>query len=366
MPHQNPVVEAARTAAETASRHADAADAERRLPVQVVDALTEAGFSRRFVPEHLGGEPVSYAELTEAVAAVGEGCASAAWVASLLAHTGRFAAFLPLDGQDEVWEKGPDARLVAGVVPQGTATRIHSGWRVSGTWFFVSGVDHADWALVQGPDPATSGSPARMFAVPRSDFAVTDTWHTLGMRGTGSNALTLDDVFVPEHRSFLHEDLFLGRNAQSGGERTGIPLFAVNGLTFCVPVLGAARGALKLAQSGQLSTKKPPRDSQRVALATAAAEIDAAGLLMERVARTADAGRPQPHLVARSRRDSAHAAHALAGAVDRLFRGNGVRSQDQYDPLQRYWRDTQGAATHGALQFEAAALEYARHLTVTD
>lgn len=353
------LLQAARAAGDAASRRAADADAERRLHPEVAEALVEAGFARRFVPERLGGEPTAYADVAAAVAAVGEGCASAAWVASLLAHTGRFATYLPDKGQCDVWDKGPDTRLVTAVVPQGRTEPTAGGWRVWGTWSYVSGVDYADWALVLGPHPSQEGLPERFFAVRRADFTISDTWHTLGMRGTGSQSVTLEGVFVAEHLSFLREDLFSGRPASPGHPRNAVPLFSVNGLTFGAPVLGAARGALALAADRlHAPSGRPARESARIAFARAAAEIDAAGLLLDRVARTADEGRTDPGTVARSRRDSAYAAQALGGAVDLLFRGNGVRGQAQSDPLQRYWRDVQGAVTHGVLQFESAALEY--------
>ncbi|MET8170380.1 acyl-CoA dehydrogenase family protein [Streptomyces sp. NPDC005329] len=366
MSTQSGFLEAARAAGETAARRAAAADADRRLHPEVAEALVEAGFTRRFVPESLGGEPVSYAAVTTAVASVGEGCASAAWIASLLAHTGRFATYLPENGQAEVWEKGPDTRLVTAVVPQGSAEPVEGGWRVSGTWSYVSGVDFADWALVLGPGPGQDGTGSRFFAVRRSDFTVLDTWHTLGMRGTGSHSITLDGVFVPEQRSFPREDLFSGEAGPHVPALNAVPLFSVNGLTFGAPVLGAARGALALAAERLGTGNRPAKESTRTAFARASAEADAAGLLLERIARTADEGCTTPDLVARSRRDSAYAAQALAGAVNLVFHGNGVRGQDRSDPLQRYWRDVQGAVTHGVLQFEPAALEYTASLVRTD
>ncbi|MFJ6937481.1 acyl-CoA dehydrogenase [Streptomyces sp. NPDC101132] len=363
-------ITAARAAGAVAARHAAEADAGRRLHGDVVAALTGAGFARRFVPEHLGGEPVTFTELTEAVAAVGEGCASAAWVASLTAHVGRFATYLPLEGQEEVWEKGPDTRLVAAVVPQGTTGRVDGGWRISGTWNFLSGVEFCDWALLLGP-AAPGGRPTgkeRFFVVRRDDFVIEDTWDTLGMRATGSHSVRVDDVFVPDHRTFRQADLFEGRRSEeAGGARTGVPgdglpIFAVNGLTFAAPVLGAARGALALAEQslGGTDGRPPARDAYRTAFALSAGEIDAAGLLLRRVAETADLGGLTPGLVTRARRDSALATRMLAGAVDRLFKGNGVRSTATGAPLQRYWRDVTSAATHGVLQFEPAALEFTR------
>ena len=346
--------------AEVAARRAMDAESYRRLHPEVVEALIGYGFSRRFVPERLGGEPVSYAELTADVAAVGVGCASAAWVASLLAYSGRFATHLSERGQNELWANGPDVRIVAAMVPQGTVSPVDGGWQLSGTWHFVSGVDYADWALVLGP--VVGKQPPRFMAVRREDFIIEDTWHTLGMRGTGSQSITVADVFVPAYRTMSQADLLAGNGAFPGATQRCVPLFAVNGLTFGAPLLGAARGAARLAAatlSGEPG-RPPAKESYRIAYTRATAEIDAAGLMLARIASTVDEGRMSPEFVTRNRRDAAFATQMLVVAVDRLFEGNGVRSQAQSNPLQRFWRDVRSGATHGVLQFEAAALEFTK------
>ncbi|WP_261566485.1 acyl-CoA dehydrogenase [Frankia gtarii] len=353
-----------RAAGMLAGRHAAVADAERRLRPEVVDALVDAGFGRWFTPPSFGGQPCGYRELAEAVTAVGEGCASAAWVAGLLASSARFAGFLPPPGQAEVWEKGPDTRLVAAVIPQGTATEVDGGWLVSGTWSFVSGVEFSDWAIVLGPIVAGVDE-GRFFVVPRSDYTITDSWFTLGMRATGSQSLTLDEVFVPSRRSFARQELLAGRPEPVDGPRRFAPLFAVNGLTFGCPILGAARGALRIAEeslAGASAAGRPVRDSARIALARAAGEIDAAGLLLDRVAHSADNDEYTPALIARSHRDSAFAASLLTSAVDALQHGNGVRGEAQDDSVQRIWRDVHAGAKHIVLQFEPAALHFTEQL----
>ena len=116
MPDLTGLLSAAETAAEVAARHAATADTDRRLSDEVVETLITAGFARRFVPEHLGGAPVGFTELMESVATVAEGCASAGWVASLMAQGARISGYLPAEGQAEVWAKGPDTLVVVGFV----------------------------------------------------------------------------------------------------------------------------------------------------------------------------------------------------------------------------------------------------------
>src|SRR5690606_36008318 len=189
--------------------------------------------------------------------------------------------------------------------------------------------------------PGSDGGPPRFFAVPRSDYTYEDTWHTLGMRGPGSHAIVIDDAFVPDHPTCLREDATQARTAQ--GDRRYAPTPAVNGLTSVPPALRAALGALDAALPLLKGPAAGPRAAShhayQIAHARAAGQIDAARLLLDRVAETADAGRFTPELVQRSRRDSALALEMLTSAVDALARTGGTRGQADSHPLQRYWRD---------------------------
>ncbi|MBD0694978.1 acyl-CoA dehydrogenase family protein, partial [Streptomyces sp. CBMA123] len=228
-----------------AAKHAADADQQRRLHPDVVHGVVAAGFARHFVPERWGGDAGGFADLLAAVATVGEGCTSAAWVAALTATVPRMAAHLPLAGQREIWADGPDTLLVGALMPLGRAERAPGGWRLTGTWSFVSAVEFADWALVCGQTPGEDGGRvARYFAVRRGDFQVQDTWFTVGMRGTGSNTLTVADVFVPDQRVCTRAAVLDGECPGAVDGCTRVPLKAVNGLSFAAPVLGAARALL--------------------------------------------------------------------------------------------------------------------------
>ncbi|GAA3870515.1 actinorhodin polyketide dimerase ActVA [Streptomyces lacrimifluminis] len=360
----SPLLTAARSLRELAGRFAAGADADQRLAPEVADALVEAGFAARFVPRRWGGTAVGFGELTRAVAEVGAGCPSAAWVGSLWAYTARFAAYLDPEGQAEVWAKGPDTRVVSALAPSGTARPVDGGWQVSGTWPYTSGIEFSDWALVVGPSPAEGGREIRFFAVPRGTYRIQETWSTVGMHATGSHSLLLDEVFVPERRTFLRDDMIEGRGASSDEPCHAVPLRAVNGLTFAAPILGAVRGALAAVEtmlSGDDRPRRPGGDTDaRLAYARAAARTDAAELLLLSVADSADQGRIDPETVFRGSRDSAFAVELLTDAVEDLFRAGGTRGQAAAHPLQRLWRDVRTASTHVALSFAPAGLGYAK------
>lgn len=372
-PTQPGLLSAAEQVAQIAGKHAAGADADRRLHPDVVQAVLEVGFARHFVPARWGGNAATFTEVTRAVAAIGESCASTAWYASLTASLGRMAAYLPLEGQREIWQEGPDPLIVGALMPLGTAEPVDGGWRVSGSWPFVSAIEFSAWALVCAVTVTAQRSEARFFAIPRHTYGIVDTWFNVGMRATGSNTLVLDDVFVPQARSFARDEVAAGRAVDSTALCHRVPLKAANGLAFATPVLGAASGALQLWTSWIVEkTKSAPKNgitggsgpSHDLTLARCAGEIDAARLLLERAAGLADQGAVTPLQTAQNSRDCALAVDILVNAVDRLFRTAGTRAQADGNALQRFWRDVNAAASHVVLQFEAAANTYASQVLV--
>ncbi|GAA2430355.1 acyl-CoA dehydrogenase family protein [Streptomyces macrosporus] len=362
-----PLVAAARDAAVPAAEHAAEADAERRLHPAVVEAIVDAGFARHFAPGETAG---TFAELLEATDVLARACASAGWVASVTASAGRLTAHLPAAGREEVWQKGADTVVAAGLIPAGTAEPVPGGWRVDGRWPYVSGADFAHWVLVaaRAGDAGTPGTV--LVAVPRGDIAVQDTWFTLGMRGTGSNTVVVDGVFVPRDRSVPLDRVVAGEAPEPSAPCHRTPLKAGNGLTLAAPLLGAARGALRRwtelvggrpgPAAGSVSGAVDQGAYEQV-LSRCDGEIDAAGLLLARAARTADSGAPGPD-VARNVRDCALAAELLTTAVDRLLHSAGTRGHAEGEELQRLWRDVTCGAGHNALRFPPAAQLHARSL----
>ncbi|GLZ36630.1 acyl-CoA dehydrogenase family protein [Actinokineospora sp. NBRC 105648] len=345
-----------------AARLADRTESARTLPDDVVAALRGAGFARHLVPARWGGAGGTYIALLRAVAEVGESCASTAWNAAVHAIVGRMAAHLPAAGCAEIWDDGPNELLAGSIAPTGQVSRSTSGYRLTGTWPFASGVDHSAWTLLGALTPERE---YRFFMVPRAHYRVLKTWDNVGLAGTGSNAVELEDVYVPEHLTAAHSDLMAGK-VDVG--RPLVPFKAVNGLTFVAPVLGAARSALRISAE-RLAVKTEVNGKQaranpavQTALARAGTEIDSAQLLLERAASTADRGALTDLELSRTPRDFAFAAELLGSAVDRLFRAGGARSQHAHHPVQRAWRDVNCAAGHAVLQFGPAAGVFATHL----
>ncbi|MFG3284123.1 oxidoreductase [Streptomyces sp. NPDC048111] len=350
----------------TAARGAEVAEQQRQLGADTVEALTVAGFPAHFVPRRWGGAEGGFAPLLRAVAEVGEACASAAWCAGLWAAHGRFGAYLPPEGQRELWADTPQVRIAAALAPHG-AQGVRTGrgdWTVSGTWDLVSGIDHAQWVLLAAavPEAPQERGGVRVFAVPYEDVQVVDTWHSTGLCGTGSNSVVLKPTSVPHHRTFLLADLLAGRAGEGAARCHAAPAQLAGGLIFGAPAVGAARAALRAwtawaaprAAAGAAASRGPLHRG----LARSSAEVDAAGLMLAEAARRADEDPVTRLGVARNHRDAAVLVDLVVTAVERLFRTGGLHARDGAGTVQRCWRDVHSVAAHAVLQFEEAATHY--------
>lgn len=265
-------------------------------------------------------------------------------------------AFLPEQGQAELWADGPDAFVAGALIPSGRAEPADGGWRLTGEWPFTSGINHADWALVAAPVPHGDTFTPYFLAVSRGQFTIRDTWHSIGMRGTGSNTLVLDDVYVPAHRAFDRDAMLLGRPIGSTARCHTVPLRALSGILFATPALGGARGAMRAWIAGT---------GGRIGadiVADVAGRIEMAALLLQRVADSCDAGGVSRDDTVRNPYHCAIATDILVTATERMFRAAGSRGQLTTSPLQRFWRDLHCLASHTALRPEPTGVAYGRHL----
>ncbi|MFB7297710.1 acyl-CoA dehydrogenase family protein [Streptomyces rubiginosohelvolus] len=342
------------------------AEEQGNLSPETVRLLREAGFARHFVPREFGGLEGTFGELAGAVAAVGASCPATAWCASLIANLGRMIAFLPDEGQREIWQHGPDPLVVGSLASFGEAVADPDGdgWVVSGRWPYISGVDHADWALLCATLP--DGEPERVFAVPAAALKVERSWDSIGMRATGSHDVSVQDLRVPARLTFSRDDVLAGRPARSTAACHTVPLEAANLVFFALPILGTAQGALALwteyarGKAANWNPAAPSAAALATTYARAEGEIDAARMLLERCAEVCDRGAAvTPEETSRNMRDAALAVELLTEAVQRLVRKGGTANFGGRRPLQRFWRDANGAASHVALQFELSALGYA-------
>ena len=195
---------------------AAADDIERlgELPAQVRDTLIEQGFFRMLQPRSLGGaelRPSVFSRVTEQIARID---GSTAWVLSQGSGCSMSAAYLAPAQAREIF--GPSTGILAWGPPMGQQARaVPGGYLVSGTWRFASGSHHASWLgahaliLEQDGSPrlgAKGGQVTRTMLFPKSSTQLESIWNVLGLRGTGSDQYTIQDLFVPENRSMARDD----------------------------------------------------------------------------------------------------------------------------------------------------------------
>ena len=344
-------------------RNAEATDAGRRLTDEVVAAIREEGLCRLMVPERFGGYETSIRTYLEVTAELGRGCGSTAWVASLINVCAWLAALFPERAQHDIWGSNRDAWVAGSLAPHGDAKAVEGGWRVTGRWPWASGSLHAQWAACGIHMNNAEGQTVNfgLSLMPMSDLTIEDTWFMAGMKGTGSNTIVANDVFVPEHRFLPYPPAFQGhyRTEHLDEVTYRVALVPVTILILVGSQLGLARAALdhviaKAPTRGVTHTslaKQSESAGFQIQVAEAAAKIDTAYLHAFRAAddldRAAESGR-HPDLVprARVRLDTALAAKYSREAVDLLADAHGTSSLADVNQMQRLWRDVHVASRH--------------------
>jgi len=240
-------------ATQIARDHADEADRLRRLPEVTVDALTEAGAMAMCLPVAYGGPGTGPLAMVDAVIQIATGDGAAGWCAGIASTTSSMAAFLEPDAAGTIFSS-PSAPTGGVFAPNGRGVREGDGYRVTGRWQWGSGTEHCDWIV--GGAMCDDGT-QRVCFFPRSDVAFHDTWHSVGMRGTGSLDISVTDVFVPERftvqpgisKVYVDEPL------------AHFPNFTLLALGIASTGLGVARRALD--ELVELAGDKTPQFSSR-------------------------------------------------------------------------------------------------------
>lgn len=355
------LIDAAKDIAPIISRYSDEAERERRMARPAIDALREAGLLRMMTPRSLGGletDPLTRALIGEEI---GRHDAATAWTLENPLDWAFFCARLPDEGAEEIYAGGPDIIIAAQFGKPLTATSTPGGYRVSGRAPFVSNCLDADWisttVLVDPDKPGDANPEIRMIYFPRTECEVLDTWNVMGMRGTGSNDITVENVFVPTARSFPMEPRFeAGKHYQ--GPLYSYPLVGTAGGGIPTPMLGVARKAIDtvtaLAMTKTPVTANAPlkeRATAQIELGKAEAILRSGRLLlletMDAAWRRCEDGSGNTfEQKAELLLASCHAMASAVQAVDLACRIAGTTAFRETSPLERCFRDVQTMRHH--------------------
>lgn len=354
------------------------ADRQRRVPAETIEELGQAGVFRMLQPKRYGGYERNPAELYEVVRALAGACPSTGWVAAVVAvHPWQISLF-DERAQDEVWKQTPDVLVSSSYAPTGKLTEVEGGYRLSGRWSFSSGSDHCQWALLGTLCFRGEGEPPEYLTalVPRTDYTVEDVWDVVGLSGTGSNDIVIEDAFVPTHRalSSLELDRLRGPGqAVNTASVYRLPFGTVFSYTVTNAIVGAAEGAytahvdrmrerVRMSYGGQKVAEDP---FAHVRVARAAGEIEAAILTLDHniaeQMRYAESGEEIPERIRlRARRDQVLGSERALRAIEMLFENSGGHSIKRGNPIERHWRDAHAGMVHVINDVERALAMYGR------
>jgi len=344
--------------------HAEEAEQARQLARPVVAAMQQAGLYRMARPKAFGGlelDPVSIFKVVEAVA---RHDSAAGWNLQLSLAVDWLLAWLPDAGVAEILDGNPDAILGTSFTPTCQAIEVEGGYRLTGQIPYVSGAHHCHWflfnpILMDGDQPRlhAPGIPMQRFVwLSAADTAILDTWHTLGMRGTGSHDVAIHDLFIPEQRTAPLAPLGQPGTAYQG------PLYR---LTVWPPIALLAPPALGVAQAAlddliALAGKKTPRytaitmrDRQVVQrqVAEAAASLGAGRAFLHQTFQANWEAVQQGVELPLERKlqmqlAATYAVQAAAKAVDLLHEAAGASAIRNQYCFQRYFRDIHTMTQH--------------------
>jgi alkylation response protein AidB-like acyl-CoA dehydrogenase len=351
-------------------------EARRQLLPETLSDLRRAELLKAVQPRRYGGFEIEFDELMAIIVELGRGCGSSAWVYGVYCDHAITMGMYAGEAQDELWRDHPEALVSSGLAPAGTVRRVPGGFRLSGQWSFSSGCDHADWVFVQSivpPGDGTDHPQPSYFLVPRSEWRIIDTWHVIGLCGTGSKDVEIADVFVPAHRRVVIADLNEGRGP--GAAVNPGPLYRLprtGTVPFCLgaPAVGIAQAMYdtfvdQMRGRSSRGFQLAEQATIQMRVAEAAAEIDAARLLLMRdgrdtMAATRERGALSLEERARNRRDMAYIVKLCVQASERLFAATGGAGIYLDADMQRMYRDVLAVSRHYINSWDISGTTFGR------
>ncbi|MGX9134400.1 acyl-CoA dehydrogenase family protein [Rummeliibacillus sp. JY-2-4R] len=194
----NQLMESAKKIGQIAEEEAYTADENATVSPNVINAIIEEGINKLILPKEYGGPQIDFKTFADMVKTIGYYNLSAAWLSYFFSVHNAWVAFLPKHRMDEIIY---DGGLIADVfAPVGKVEKCDGGFILSGTWNYVSGVNYSGWISVGAryqfdneEEPESIGLCMRI-----SELNISKDWNSLGLRGSGSNTVSIENVFVPD------------------------------------------------------------------------------------------------------------------------------------------------------------------------
>ena len=344
-------------------RHGPEMDRRRELVPEVVEALVEADMLRLLLPRALGGQEIDILDYSKACEALAWADASTAWfVNQSNVSSATSAAAMPHDAAKAMFN-GPREGLAWGAKHgQSRAIRVEGGYRLSGTWSFASGGRHTRLLGAHSAVQNLDGTPHirhgrpddRSFVFLRSDAKVTDDWQVLGLRGTGSDTYTVQDLFIPEAHAPARDAPEERREKGPLPTMQSTLLYATG---FCSVSLGVARRMLEASVA--LARGKHSRSSSNAMAVNNAiqreigqleARLSAARAFLHEAAaqayEAAAAGKLDVDGRMRLRLATTHGMNEATEVSIASYRAAGTTAILDSQPFERRFRDAMSVSQH--------------------
>jgi resorcinol 4-hydroxylase (FADH2) len=362
------------------AKRARQTEQDRRVSSEVTNLLKDGGLYRVVQPRRFGGYELSLEALRRLAFELGQGCTSTGWCYGLSAAASWVVGMFPEQAQRDVWGKTPDALIASCIAPTGKATPTEGGFRLKGRWSFGSNSDNAQWLSLGAMVEQGEGAPPRpiFLLVPQGEYNIVDTWFTVGLAGTGSKDIFIEEeMFVPMHRTVAFSQVL--EQESPGAEIHDSALYRVPFLSGFPPLLAnpavaALRGAIdEFVESvaaratrgaftgGGASIAQFAHVQSAVAQAEAA--VDAAQLILQRdlqqITEWVDGGLKLSHEQRITlRRGHAYAVRLCVDAINALYDVVGGTGIQLDSGIQRAWRDINAVAHHISVNWHAVSTMY--------
>ena len=379
IPAAQAVLDGVRDLLPTFRERADDAERLRVVPDASIKELEDVGFFRLRQPKRFDGLEADPIDFYTAVREIASACGSTGWVSSVVGvHPWQVALFHD-DAQQAVWGEDTSTRLSSSYAPTGKAKVTDGGFLLSGKWSFSSGCDHCSWVLLGGLvfNEDNQVIDFRTFMVPREKYQILDVWNVVGLRGTGSNDIVVEETFIPEEFTLSMGETGQCKGpgqAQNTSDLYKLPFHSIFTTTICTPIIGMAYGAYnehvdmqqKRVRAAYLGEKASLDPFAAVRIARASSDIDAAWALAmnnirEEMALVAKGEQIPLALRLKVRRDQVLGTQRAIDAIDALFEASGGRALAEGTYLQRAWRDAHAGRVHAANDPERALQMYGAH-----
>lgn len=355
--------------------NAEACVRERAVVPESMEAMVEEGLFKIVQPARVGGYELSLRLQYDVITAVSQACPSSGWILMVMgAHHFCLGAW-PERAQEQVFCGERDGLVSGTLAWQGKARAVKGGYRVDGRWQFCSGVDRSNWVILGCAD-AETGGPGVHVVVPQDEITVDDTWHVLGMQGTGSKDVLAKDLFVPSYMTIDTRELMKGASPHTLKHQTNLyQVSADSMLSGSAPaaLLGSAKFALEkfIERTRErrvilTGARKAEHGPTQLRLAESMAELQCAEMLIhdsaDLMGEVAASGQSATDMAYRARVkwQAAYAAELCRRAVSRLFSGSGAHGVYDASSLQAAFRNVNTGAQHASIDFDTSGELYGR------